>query len=164
MTERLSYIIDDHMDLDAELAAGFSKLSIRRLPGGGIVVVGLQRPSGDGLRVLSKMHDLAERTELGVLRLRIGDREEKFDDAIELPRSFNSSVSGSRLVKRIGDREVESGLRLLDSDGVELVVVAGEMPGTLAIRAPFLKEPFFPEYPLDEYSSESLESEREESG
>jgi hypothetical protein len=50
----------------------------------------------------------------------------------------------------------ESGLALTSVSGEEIQVVAGVSPGSVSMRAPFVSEPFEPEFAADSYSRKPL--------
>ena len=94
----------------------------------------LWRADGSGLRVFSLMHDVAERTEVGVLSFEpVAEPypEEVFEC---LPAVFRGLVAVSKLTIDESGTRAESGIILASESGEELVILAGAFPCNLAIR------------------------------
>ena len=124
----------------------------------------LWRADGTGLQIRARMHDIALRLELGVLKLGLvnaekeqpkpsltGVRELSFA-TVGLPASFHGQNKVVKLVISEADTTADSGILITASDGKEIVIVAGVMPYSLAIRGIFSGPRIFqPAYKLEYY-------------
>jgi hypothetical protein len=99
------------------------------------------------------MHDVAERTEIGLLEFEYVSSPQDSETVVDLPSAFNGPISVFKLVIHASGTSVESGVVLKASDDREIVVVAGVFPYCLALKG-VLPSPytFKPEYELDQYS------------
>lgn len=108
--------------------------------------------SGRSVRVVNRMHDVAERFEVGVLDFVIDVVEGGGCNFIELPSDFREMLSIERLVFDDSDVCAESGLIINSCRGNRIVVVAAATPCTLSVDVPGgdfdVPES---EYPLDAY-------------
>jgi hypothetical protein len=105
-----------------------------------------------GLRVHSEMHDVAERTEVGVLSFsRVSTPPDGRATAVAAS-AFNREITAFKLVIEESDTMVESGL-VLKANSDEIVIVASSYPYMLAVSG-VLSAPhiFEPEYPIDRYT------------
>jgi len=156
-----------HFDgsLEAEVSRGFSAASITKLlesstPGvraDFAVSLVLSREDGTGLRIVSRMHDVAERFEIGTLEFH---RETSLPtsprvERIDLPRGFRNISQVSKLVI-VDVVEAESGLEVVGSSGEPMHIVAGAYPFTLSIHWPGYARFEQPEYPLEQYRRSSI--------
>jgi len=99
------------------------------------------------------MHDVAERTEVGVLQFERVSSAKEGEIAVEIASEFRDKIAVSKLVVQESGIIAESGIVLTSSNDSEIVVVAADFPYFLAIQG-LLPEPytFRPEYPLERYS------------
>src|SRR3954463_15510225 len=135
-----------------EFARGFKRVSIKRAARNLPYAVVLWHLAGEGLKVQSVMHDIAERLEVGALEFsRITETVSETSE-FDLSDEFGIGLNASKLVLSIDGATIESGVVLQGTRGNEILLVAGVSPYTIAIRAPFFTEPFEPAYPLSEYS------------
>lgn len=137
-----------------KLAEGFVRMSVELETHNRPTSVSLWRSDGSGLRIQSKMHDLAERREVGVLKFSTAiDTNQKVSNNYELPTSFASKLKVTTLLITESGIKAESGILLEANDGKEIVIVAGAYPYTLAIQGgPNIAHIFEPEYPLKDYT------------
>jgi hypothetical protein len=124
----------------------------------------LWRADGTGLQISSRMHDIAERLEIGVLKFDLvaaekkeprrsvmGARQLSFAK-VDLPASFRSNNYVTKLVISEGGATADSGILITAGGGNEIVIVAGAMPYSLAIRGIFSRPRIFePAYDLERY-------------
>jgi hypothetical protein len=127
-------------------------------------VLTLWRADGTGLQISSRMHDIAERLEIGVLEFALvaaemkepkrsvtGVRQLSFAK-VDLPTSFHNNNHVTKLVISEAGTTADSGILITAADGNEIVIVAGVMPYSLAIRGIFSAPRIFqPEYDLKCY-------------
>jgi len=136
-----------------QLATPITRASVKTAAHGRPMVLTLWRSNGTGLRIQSKMHDLADRIEVGVLNFTRVDSLGEDDLAIALPAAFDAPLKVTKLVIVEAGTTVESGVMLESPDGKQIVVTAGAGPYTLAIRG-IIETPhaFEPEYSIDNYA------------
>lgn len=135
-----------------EFEKGFSYMALRRLPHGEVVAVLFSSDDERKLLVESEMHDISERSEIGVLKFSTpGEDVGRFQYSY-LPDEFKSGVKLSKLVAKQEYVSAESGIVIRGRDGAEIVLVAGVCPHSIAISAPFIEYDFDPEFPINEYS------------
>ena len=148
--------------LAAQLAKGIESISINVAFGEKPIAVTLWRGDGSGLRIRSKMHDIAERCEVGVLEFsKIGTGAHN-EMKISLPESFRNHLNLTKMTIIERGTVAESGILLESHSKEEIVIVAGAYPHTLAIRISSLTvEPtlpaFEPEYPMESYQRVDME-------
>jgi hypothetical protein len=113
----------------------------------------LWRKDGTGLRLSSEMHDVAIRSEVGVLRFEPVSAPLTGEVFADLPPAFHRSVDASKLTIREANAVAESGISIIASDGSEIVVVASAGPCCLAVLGALTSLPhiFEPEYPMEQY-------------
>jgi hypothetical protein len=134
--------------LSAELTAGAVRATLRTMVDFPHLLT-LWRADGSGLQVWSRMHDIAERVEIGVLEFALvkekteepkpssnGAREVSFID-IDLPTSFRSHNRVTKLVISEANTTAESGIVIRASDHKEIIILSSAMPYNLAIRGIF---------------------------
>ena len=118
---------------------------------GGASVATLWRTNGTGLTVCSQMQDVAPKREIGVLNFAHGPTPRSDAKAIALGAAFRGYINVLKLVIEESGTTAESGI-VLQAGSVELIIVAGAFPFTLAVTgvttAPLS---FDPGYPLDRY-------------
>jgi len=102
--------------------------------------------------MFSQMHDVAERTEIGVLNFERTMAPLDFETFVDLPQTFRCEVAASKLVIRESGTSAESGVVLRVSDGEEVMVVAGAYPYSIAVLGVMsVPHIFEPEYNIDRY-------------
>lgn len=140
--------------LATQLTLPFTRASIRALAHGRPISLTLWRSDGSGIRIQSRMHDLGERIEVGVLDFSLVQSLDMGEQVFELPASFSGPIKPAKLVIMEAGVDVESGVVLESIDGQQLIVTAGANPYTLAVKGIVaVPNTFEPEYPLNEYST-----------
>jgi hypothetical protein len=105
------------------------------------------------------MHDIAERTEVGVLEFTLTSRGSSDERTVALPNGMAGPLSTEKLVLHEAGITAESGIGLRSDKGDELIIVAGVYPYTLAIRGTSeLPHIFEPEYPLETYARVGMDT------
>lgn len=110
----------------------------------------LQLRDGRMLRVRSDMHDLSGWEEIGTLTFELV-REGEGTEMTGLPESWSAVRTIEKLVYDSEECEAECGFALHTMSGDVLLVLPGADVYTLAIKAPFFLQPFFPENDLEAY-------------
>lgn len=108
---------------------------------------------GSGLRIRSRMHDVAERVEIGVLEFSQAIRPDwsSYLETVELTREFQEKVSVGKLMLEYERTRIECGLTFEGNKGGRVIIVPSDYPGALAIEGTNLRFRFGPEYPLGQY-------------
>jgi hypothetical protein len=105
-----------------------------------------------GLQIWSKMHDVAVRTEIGVLEFAPAEKPSQDQIKLSVPQSFDGSLTARKLIISESGTTAESGVILRATDGAEIIIVAAADPYCLAIKGlPSFPYKFEPEYPLQQY-------------
>jgi hypothetical protein len=154
MMTPLSFAWSGPGSLAAELAKPLTGISIETFhPAWGPSTVKLWRSDGTGLKLFSRMHNVAERLELGVLNFELLLECSSTETVLQISPSFSAGAVASKLVIHEADTTAESGLAITASDGNEIIVVASAGPCYLAVGGVLSSIPhlFEPEYPLDQY-------------
>lgn len=154
----LSFVWAGLTSLVLELSKPLKHISVDEFHGRPMFVT-LWRQDGAGLRLSSKMHDVAERREVGLLQFEYASSPKDSETVVDIASAFNGPITVFKLVIHESGTSVESGIVLKARDESEIVVVAGTFPYFLALEgvlpAPYA---FEPEYPLDQYSRIPLTS------
>lgn len=149
----LEYSWCESASLLTQLVVPVERASIRTAAHGRPITLTLWRHDGTGLRIRARMHDIADRIEIGVLDFSLADSADADETFVDLPSSFSGPIQVSRLIIIEAGMTAESGVVLETSDGNRIVVTAGANPYTLAVKG-VVDTPhvFEPEYPLNRYS------------
>jgi hypothetical protein len=148
----LSFVWAGPTPIAAELNMPIQKVSVEfAIPNSGPRFVTLWRSDGSGLRLFTKMQDVAERTEVGVLNFEEVSAVRRDETVADLASAFQGEIAVSKLVIHESGANVESGV-IFKAKNDEIVIVAGVYPYSLAVRG-VLSMPhiFEPEYPIDDY-------------
>jgi len=113
--------------------------------------------SGEGFRLTSCMHDLADGIEVGILNVELVLHPVPDETSVDLPWSFRNGGSISKLLIEQRVIRAESGLLLRSRDGDEIVILPATSPhrlylagvDTAALQA-------MPEYSLTRYLQEAV--------
>lgn len=106
-----------------------------------------------GIRVRSRMHDIGERLEVGVLEFDWVSEPNQGWQYAELPVACKNGATVSKLIVAEAGITADSGVALKLGDGTEIIIVAGAFPYSLAVCGlPSIPCLFDPEYPIDRYS------------
>jgi hypothetical protein len=114
--------------------------------------------SGYGLRIRSRMHDIAERIEVGVLEFSI-ERQPDWSiylQTVDLSQKFRGEVSVEKLVLESEGAQIECGLVFNGSKGGRITIIPSDHPYALAIEGTELRYRFGPEYSLEQYKKVPL--------
>ena len=148
----LSFVWTEATPLIAELHKPIKRVSLEFAQGRPMFVT-LWRSDGTGLRLYSQMHDVAERTEVGVLNFELVSSPQPDETIADALSAFQGQIAVSKLVIRESDTTAESGVILKASSGDEIVIVAGARPYLLAVLGVVsLPHIFEPEYPIERYT------------
>lgn len=135
-----------------KIAAGVDHASIRTAEHNRPISVTFWAEQGFGVRFESVMHDLTDRTEIGVLSTKLVTAPLADEQGVIVPKEFNQNISLAKLTIETNSVRVESGVVLTGSGGQEILIVAGAYPFTLAILGlGDVPHRFEPEYPVSEY-------------
>ena len=145
--------------LSAALSQAIKRISVAfYIPNSGPRFVTLWHSNGTGVRIFTEMYDIAERTEVGVLKLEPASTPEASEVNASLTSHFRGRVTAHKLVISESGTRAESGVALVNEDGDELVIVAGAYPYSLAVKGVSpLPHIFEPEYSLNRYDRVPLE-------
>lgn len=149
----LLFVWADATPLAAELSKPIERLSLDlRIPNVGPNSATLWRSDGTGLRLFTEMHDVAVRTEVGVLNFERVSAPRPGETFVDV-ESFQDRIIASKLLIHESGTSAESGVVLKASSGDEIVIVAGAYPYSLAVLGVALIPRLFePEYPIDLYT------------
>jgi hypothetical protein len=139
--------------LPSELAKEVMRASIQTIGHNRPIALTLWRSDGTGLCIRSKMHDVAERLEVGVLDFTLTTQRSQDEEDVLIPGLLNGPISVSKLVITESGTQAESGLVLTPVNGEQIIVLASVYPYGVAIKGlvhQFNK--FDPEYPLIDYT------------
>lgn len=154
--ENLSFSWDGSGSLFDCLKGPFTKASTPAKHGEEIFSLKLWLRDGRVLIVHSRMHDLYDREEVGVLAfsetsiLPVGEREFTFEGGVALVDSVMKVATSEA-----GYGIIDCGVVLHLASGQDIAILAGGFPCSLAVKGmPRISEKFHPEYPLDRYRYE----------
>src|ERR1700686_2295271 len=94
----LSFSWGEPTSLAAELAKPLKHVFVEFMPHGEPITLTLWRSDDTGLRINSQMHDLAERTEVGVLSFAYNSEPPTEGKAVRVASVFERHISVSKLV------------------------------------------------------------------
>lgn len=126
---------------------------------GSPICLTLWRSDGTGVEVVSEMHDVAERREVGVLRFSLVSASLSSANVVDLDSHFNSKIVPSKLIVHESGTNVESGIVLKSRDNSdEILILPSAKPCCLAIRGILSSTPhiYEPEYSIDNYARVSF--------
>jgi hypothetical protein len=120
-------------------------------PAWGPMSVTLWRLDGTGLRIDSKMHDVAPGREVGVLRFARISAPPKAELSAAIDVAFSNEITALKLTIEESGTSADSGI-ILRADSQEITIVAGAFPFSLAVSGAFEAPNIFdPEYPIERY-------------
>jgi hypothetical protein len=122
------------------------------------VAVCLVRNHVPTIEISSRMHDVGDRAEVGVLRFAKGKGQNLDGLNIDLPSAFGTVATVEKLVIIEQEVRAESGIVFKNAKGEEIVIVASAWPFGLAISIPWSSPlpKFNPEYDLEQYTRVSV--------
>jgi hypothetical protein len=144
--------------LASALKVPIKKVSVPEMEHGMAFALTLWRVDGTAIKFYSKMHDLDEREEVGVLSVEPVPLPVSDKIQIELPDYFLSVVGAEKLsVDEQSGVVADSGIVIQLLGDHELIVVSGRFPCSISISGiPNLKSAFEPEWPIEKYRRSSL--------
>lgn len=105
------------------------------------------------MRLRTDMHDVADRTEVGVLNFEQVSSHRPDERIADVASAFQSEIAVSKLIIHESGTSAESGLILKARNGDEIVIVAGAYPYSLAVLGlPPMPHIFEPEYEIGHYT------------
>jgi hypothetical protein len=114
--------------------------------------VTLWRSEEEGLRLYTKMHDVTEMIEVGVLNFEQASSHRPDERIVDVASVFHNEIVVSKLIVHESGTSAESGLIFKASNGDEIVIVAGVCPYSLAVLGvPPMPHIFEPEYKIGHY-------------
>jgi hypothetical protein len=114
----------------------------------------LWRADGTGIRIQSKMHDIAERKEVGILGFSYVSFPSEHEKIIDVRSMFGFELIVSKLIIHESGASAESGIVIKSTAGHEILIVVGAMPYSLAVSGVLRGSHIFePEYPIDHYEN-----------
>lgn len=122
----------------------------------GCLTATLWLTSGEGFRLTSSMHHLADGIVVGVLKIELVLHPQPDEASVDLPWSFRNGGSISKLVIEQRGFRAESGL-LLHSEGHDIVIASAAFPYHLyvaGVDAP--PQEVTPEYSFSRYLQEPI--------
>jgi hypothetical protein len=145
----------------APLANGVRRGQLKRMSSDfsyyGCFTVTLWLTSGEGFRLTSCMHDLADGIEVGVLQLELVVHPQPDEASVDLPWSFRNGGSISRLLIEQSGVRADSGLLLRSGEGDEIIIVAAAFPNHLYIGGVDTPpQEVTPEYSFSRYLQEAI--------
>lgn len=145
--------------LSAELMKPIAQISLQLDTHGRPMNATLWRTDGSGLRIQSKMHDVAERKEVGVLEFSYVSFPSEHEKIVDVRSRVGPELVVSKLIIHESGTSAESGIAIKSTLGHEILIAVGAMPYSLAVSG-VLKGPhiFEPEYPIDRYQNIPIRS------
>lgn len=114
---------------------------------------------GVGLKFSTSMVDLADRLEVGVIRVDKILPDNLVDKEIASPADLAGSLKCEKLVIETDFGLIESGVLFTGQNEHQVVIVAGAFPYTVEVAITstvFGMSEFDPEYPIDEYERQPI--------
>lgn len=137
--------------LGDQLRRPVARVSVRRIPNVGIVALTLWHDANSGTQIGSRMHDLGDRQEAGVLVFATVDAPDAGDEILLPPTVLSGPHGASKLVGSYDGQTTESGVVFAGDGPQEFVVASGVFPHTLAISGLAGEDRFDPELDIGEY-------------
>jgi hypothetical protein len=145
----------------APLATGVRRGQLKRISSDfssyGCLTATLWLTSGEGFRLSSRMHDLADGIQVGVLQVEPVVHPLADEASADLPWSFRNGGSIAKLVIEQRGFRAESGLLLRSGEGDEIIIIAAAFPNHLyvgGVNTP--PQQVTPEYSFSRYLQEAV--------
>ena len=143
------------------LANGVKRGQLKRLSSDfsqyGSFTITLWLTSGEGFRLTSSMHTLADRIQVGILQIELVVHPLPDETFVDLPWTFRKGGSIAKLVIEQNETRADSGLLLRSADADEITIVAAAFPHRLYVGgADTPPQEVTPEYPLTRYLQEPI--------
>jgi len=143
--------------LSAELIKPLAQISLQLDTHGRPMNATLWRTDGTGLRIQSKMHDVAERREVGILKFSYVSFPSEDETIVDVRSRFGHELVVSKLIIQESGTSAESGIVIKTTAGLEILIVVGAMPYSLAVSGILRGTHIFePEYPVDRYKNVAI--------
>jgi hypothetical protein len=140
--------------LSAELIKPIAQISLQLDTHGRPMNATLWRTDGTGIRIQSKMHDIAERKEVGVLEFSYVSFPSEHEKIVDVRSMVGPELVVSKLIIHESGASAESGIVIKSTAGHEILIVVGAMPYSLAVSGVLRGTHIFePEYPVDHYEN-----------
>jgi hypothetical protein len=144
----------------APLATGVRRGQLKRISSDfssyGCLTATLWLTSGEGFRLSSRMHDLADSIQVGVLQIEPVVHPLPDEASVDLPWSFRNGGSIAKLVIEQRGFRAESGL-LLHSEGHDIMIVSAAFPYHLCVGGVDTPpQEVTPEYSFSRYLHEAI--------
>jgi len=140
--------------LSAELIKPLAQISLQLDTHGRPMNATLWRTDGTGIRIQSKMHDIAERKEVGVLEFSYVSFPSEHEKIVDVRSMVGPELVVSKLIIHETGASAESGIVIKSTAGHEILIVVGAMPYSLAVSGVLRGTHIFePEYPVDHYEN-----------
>jgi hypothetical protein len=106
------------------------------------------------------MHDLKDWDEVGSIVVDVVPLTDDLPQMIELPCSWGEIASIEKLIVREDAYfQAESGVKISNSAGEEIVICNASAPCEVTMEAPFFHDEFKPEYDIGKYEFFSVSGE-----
>lgn len=145
----------------APLANGVRRGQLKRISSDfsyyGCSTITVWLTSGEGFRLSSRLQNLADGIEVGILHLELVLHPTPDETSVDLPWSFRNGSSISKLIIEQRGIRAESGLLLRSGDGDEITIVPATSPYRLylgGVDTPAKQA--MPEYSLKRYLHEAV--------
>lgn len=144
--------------LASALKVPIKRASVPEMDHGIAFALTLWREDDTAIKFYSKMHDLGEREEVGILSVEPVSLPLADKIKIELPDYFLSIVGVKKLIVREQKGVVaESGIAIQLLGHHELIVVSGRFPCSISMCGiPNFQTAFEPEWPIEKYERSKL--------
>jgi hypothetical protein len=145
----------------APLANGVRRGQLKRISSDfscyGCSTITVWLTSGEGFRLSSRMRDLIDGIEVGILNIELVLHPIPDEPSVDLPWSFRNGGSISKLIIEQRGIRAESGLLLHSGDGDEIIIVPATSPHRLYLEGVDTPaKQAMPEYSLKRYLHEAI--------
>lgn len=162
MTRHFGFGLTGQSSLKQLLERGLTGYTLESAPPNLLDAVRLHFVGGDILRVCSDATTVSATSwdEVGVLmfsKVSYPEGSEGAVPAVGLSAEW-SKIAAIRILRiKLGDVTADSGLRVVNESGSEIVVTAGAFPQSVSFVAPFYAGEFQGEYDLEQFEQVPLE-------
>jgi hypothetical protein len=152
----LSYTWEGKRPLEAELHAGFLRVSMQIQPKWGVFAATLWRADKSGLRIRCRMKEINPRVEVGVLAFDVVHKLSDDEISLDVPSQFKTLAKVDKLTLNEDSVTTECGVSFWGAEGSELMILASAAPYGLSVALMGILAPFQPEMPLNAYNRSNL--------
>jgi len=154
----VQFLNPENIPLKTKLSGPIGHISIPNGDSSILSSVTLWYSDGQGVTIRSRMYEIDERTEVGVLDFVPAKATANSELRIDLSVRCKGSVEPNKLIVVESGNAIESGIALRLGDGSEVLIVAGAFPCSLAVRGLDKTDAQFDsEYPLERYGCVAFE-------